>query len=118
MPSATRLTTGSSSSAPDCCALPADGDCRHGGGVLGEEERDRRERADQQHGHRKQPTLDELAPHVVDGFLRVHRVAPVTVAVVVGAAGPPAVAGDAAGVVAAGPFGVAPAVRPCVSGTR
>ena len=96
---------------------------RHGRGgrggrrILREEERHRHERADQQHGHRKESALDELAPDVLEGFLRVHRVAPVTVAGVVGTVGPPAGAGVVV-CVAAGPAGVAPTVTPCVSGTR
>ena len=91
---------------------------RHGGRgrdgrrVLLEQERDRGQRGDQDDRHGQQPALHEGAPDQVEGL---HRVAP-AVAVVVGTDGPPA--GVAAGVVAAGPAGVAPAVRPCACGTR
>ena len=115
-PAAASSTTGSAIVAPVATPLSAAGAAgATGSRVLGEDERDRCECGHQQDRHRQQAALEEAAPDVLDGL---HRVAPVTVAVVVVAVVPPAGAGVAAGVAAAGPCGVAPAVRPCVSGTR
>ena len=81
-------------------------------GILGQQDRDRHQAGEQQDRDGPEAPLHQLAPDVLD---RAHRT-PVIVAEVVGGVVPSVE--DDSGVAPAGACGEAPAVRPCVGGSR